>query len=112
VKKYLRYDERHRFAKEVKQKRCGKCRKWKVESDFYKKHRHKDGLAAWCKECANIGAAASAIKHKDNAFKNYYERMLSNGINPANDKHSVARKMVSTMSAMRKTDSKFDEKIL
>jgi len=36
--------------------------------------------------------------------------MLSNGIMPANAKHSVARKMVSTTSAMWKTDSKFDEK--
>ncbi len=60
---------------------------------------------------AVIGAATSAIRHRDNAFKDYYERMLSNGITPANAKHSVARKMVSTMSAMWKTDSKFDEKL-
>jgi transposase len=60
---------------------------------------------------AVIGAATSAIGHKDNAFKDYYERMLSNGITPANAKHSVARKMVSTMSAMWKTDSKFDKKL-
>ncbi len=60
---------------------------------------------------AVIGAATSAIRHRDNVFKDYYERMLSNGITPANAKHSVARKMVSTMSAMWKTDSKFDEKL-
>ena len=38
--------------------------------------------------------------------------MLSKGITPANAKHSVARKMVSTMSAMWKTGSEYDEKLL
>jgi len=33
-------------------------------------------------------------------------------ITPANAKHSATRQMVSTMSAMWKTDSKFDEKLL
>ncbi len=61
---------------------------------------------------AVMGAATSAIERTDNAFKDYYERMLSNGITPANAKHSVARKMVSTMSAMWKTDSEYDEKLL
>lgn len=61
---------------------------------------------------AVMGAATSAIERTDNAFKDYYERMLSHEITPANAKHSVARKMVSTMSAMWKTDSEFDEKLL
>ena len=45
-------------------------------------------------------------------YKAYYERMLSHGIVPANAKHSVARKMVSTMSARWKTDNQYDEKLL
>ena len=61
---------------------------------------------------AVIGAATSAIGHGDNVFKDYYERMLSNGIIPTNDKHSVARKMVSTMSAMWKTGNIYNEKLL
>ena len=61
---------------------------------------------------AVIGAATTAIEHGDNAFRDYYERMISNGINPTNAKHSVARKMVSTMSAMWKTGSEYDEKLL
>ena len=61
---------------------------------------------------AVIGAATSAIGHGDNVFKNYYERMLSNGITPVNARHSVARKLVSTMSAMWKTGSEYDEKLL
>jgi len=61
---------------------------------------------------AVIGAATTAIEHRDNAFRDYYERMISNGINPTNAKHSVSRKMVSTMSAMWKTGSEYDEKLL
>jgi hypothetical protein len=61
---------------------------------------------------AVIGAATSAIEHGDNVYKDYYRRMLSNGIIPTNAKHSVARKMVSIMSAMWKTNSKFDKKRL
>ena len=61
---------------------------------------------------AVIGAATSAIECGDNAFKDYYERIVSNGITPANAKHSVARKMVSTMSVMWKTDSEYEEKLL
>ena len=61
---------------------------------------------------AVIGAATSAIGHGDNAFKDYYERMVSNGITPANAKHSVARKMISTMSAMWKTGNEYDETLV
>jgi hypothetical protein len=59
-----------------------------------------------------MGAATSAIERGDNAFKDYYERMLSHGIIPVNAKHSVARKMISTMSAMWRTGSQYDEKLL
>ncbi len=53
LKIYYRYEERHRTVDGVKEKRCRRCRKWKAESAFYKKRRHKDGLAVWCKECSN-----------------------------------------------------------
>jgi len=61
---------------------------------------------------AVMGAAITAIERGDNAFKDYYERMLSNGITPVNARHSVARKLVSTMSAMWKTGSEYDEKLV
>jgi transposase len=61
---------------------------------------------------AVLGAATSAIGRGDNAFKDYYRRMLSNGITPANARHSVARKMVSVMSGMWKTGSVYDPKLL
>ncbi len=53
VKKYYSYKDLHRVAEGVKQKRCSRCKKWKAESQYYKHLRHKDGLAVWCKECAN-----------------------------------------------------------
>ncbi len=52
-KQYRRYEEYHRVVDGVEQKRCRKCKKWKAESEFYKKRQNKDGLAIWCKECAN-----------------------------------------------------------
>jgi transposase len=61
---------------------------------------------------AVMGAAITAIERGDNAFKDYYKRMVSNGITPTNARHSVARKMVSTMSAMWKTGNEYDEKLL
>jgi transposase len=61
---------------------------------------------------AVLGAATSAIGHGDNVFKDYYRRMLSSGIMPANARHAVARKMVSVMSGMWKTDSAYDPKLL
>jgi transposase len=61
---------------------------------------------------AVMGAAITAIERGDNAFKNYYERMLSHGIAPVNARHSVARKWVSTMSAMWKTGNEYDEALV
>jgi hypothetical protein len=53
VKRYYRFEENHRVVKGVKQKRCYRCRRWKPETLYYKRHRSKDGLYVWCKECAN-----------------------------------------------------------
>ena len=53
MKKYYRYEQCHRVVEGVREKRCRKCGKWKAESEFYKKRKHKDGLANRCKECAN-----------------------------------------------------------
>lgn len=53
VKEYLRYEERHRVVEGVKQKKCSRCKRWKDETEYYKRRRHKDGLAVRCKECAD-----------------------------------------------------------
>ena len=61
---------------------------------------------------AVMGAAITAIERGDNAFKDYYERMRSHGITPVNARHSVARKIIATMSAMWKTGNEYDEKLV
>ena len=57
-----------------------------------------------------LGAALSAINQKDNVFKSYYERMVQNGMIESNARHAVARKMLTVMWAMWKTNSRFNEK--
>ena len=61
---------------------------------------------------AVLGAAQSAINHKDNAFRDYYERMVQDGVITSNARHTVARKMLTVMWAMWKTNSRFNEKIV
>jgi len=58
---------------------------------------------------AVLGAALSAINQQDNIFKDYYERMLKDGIVPSNARHAVARKMLTVMWAMWKTNSQFNK---
>jgi transposase len=60
---------------------------------------------------AVLGAATSAINQKDNLFSIYYERMVADGIMPSNARHAVARKLLTVMWAMFKTNSRFDESL-
>ena len=62
LKTYYRYEECHRVGDGVKQKRCRRCKRWKAESDFYKKRRHNDGLISWCKECVNVATNTARKK--------------------------------------------------
>ncbi len=64
LKTYYRYEECHRVVDGVKQKRCRRCKRWKAESDFYKAHINKDGLAVWCKVCANKATNKSHKKRR------------------------------------------------
>jgi len=61
---------------------------------------------------AVLGAATSAINREGNVFRAYYERMLSDGIMPSNARHAVARKILTVMWGMWKTNSRFDENLL
>ena len=56
-----------------------------------------------------LGAATSVINQEGNVFRVYYERMLSGGIMPSNARHAVARKILTVMWGMWKTNSRFDE---
>ena len=51
IKVYLRYNDRHRTVRGVKQKLCTKCNKWKKQSEYYKCRSEKDGLMGKCREC-------------------------------------------------------------
>ncbi|OHB63952.1 MAG: hypothetical protein A2168_08940 [Planctomycetes bacterium RBG_13_50_24] len=48
---YLRFKDRHRVIKRVRQKLCTKCGKWKKEIEYYRSISEKDGLMCRCKEC-------------------------------------------------------------
>lgn len=61
---------------------------------------------------AVLGAAISAINQNNNVFKDYYERMVRDGIITSNARHAVARKMLTVMWGMWKTNSQFDERLL
>jgi len=61
---------------------------------------------------AVLGAAQTAINQKDNAFKDYYERMVTDGIVPSNARHAVARKLLTVTWAMWKSNSPFDENLV
>ena len=61
---------------------------------------------------AVLGATLSAINQKSNVFKNDYERMVQNGMITSNARHAVARKMLTAMWAMWKTNSPFDESLV
>lgn len=59
-----------------------------------------------------LGAAHTAINQNKNTFKDYYERMLYEGIMPSNARHAVARKMLTVMWGMWKTNSRFNENMV
>lgn len=59
-----------------------------------------------------MGAAASTINQKNNIFAHEYERMLGNGLTASNARHAVARKQLSVMWAMWKTNSRFDKSLV
>ncbi len=60
---------------------------------------------------AVMGAAISAIRHKDNIFRHYYERIVKDGITLGNARHAVARKLLTVMWGMWKNMSRFDESL-
>jgi len=64
MKKYLRYEARHRIVNRVKQKRCSRCKKWKAEREFYKDRLRKDGLKFLCKECSKKANRNSRKKRR------------------------------------------------
>ena len=61
-RRYLRYEDRHRVVKGIKQKLCRKCNRWKNESEFYKNRSEKDGLDNQCRKCSYEATGKSRKK--------------------------------------------------
>lgn len=64
-----------------------------------------------CLKNAVMGAAISAIHHRDNIFRDAYERMVKDGMTASNARHAVARKLLTVMWGMWKNMSRFDESL-
>lgn len=63
-RRYLRHEDCHRLVNRVKEKLCGKCRKWKRENEFYKDRSGKDSLMSRCKKCTYKPAKKSRKKRR------------------------------------------------
>jgi len=61
---------------------------------------------------AVMGAALSATIQPDNPFKDYYTRMIYNGLTASNARHTIARKILSVMWGMWKTNCRYNENLL
>jgi hypothetical protein len=59
-----------------------------------------------------MGAALSAICQLSNPFADNYKRMVRNGVTTSNARHTVARKMLSVMWGMWKTNCRYDENLV
>lgn len=59
-----------------------------------------------------MGMALSAIRQQKNIFYAYYERMVARGVDRANARHSVARKMVAVMWGMWKNKARYREALV
>jgi hypothetical protein len=70
VRGYLRFEERRRIVRGVKEKQCSRCQQWKYESDFGRNRRSKDKLSCWCKECANVQARTRLERRKKDVRRN------------------------------------------
>jgi len=66
VRDYLRYEERHRVIRGIREKLCSYCKKWKYYSEFYKNRSSKYGLSCRCKECER-----ERVGYKNKGSKKY-----------------------------------------
>ena len=71
VRVYLRFEERHRIVRGVKQKLCCSCNKWKDESHYYRHRRLKDGLSLKCKDCGRKRHARKRLEQKKKGARRY-----------------------------------------
>ena len=58
-------------------------------------------------KAAILGAAMDAIRLDDNEFSEHYKRMVRNGVSETNARHTVGRKILTTMSGMWKSNTPY-----
>ena len=61
---------------------------------------------------AIMGAALSAVGQSKNPFADHYRRMIRNDVTTSNARHTVARKMLTVMWGMWKTNCRYDESLV
>jgi len=61
---------------------------------------------------AVMGATLSAIRQGDNPFSARYEGLLRNGLTATNARHTVARKLLTVMWGMWKTNRPFESELV
>lgn len=61
---------------------------------------------------AMMGAAMSIINGKDNVFRDYYEKLINDGLTRSNARHALARKLLTVMWGMWKGSCRFDESLV
>ena len=54
-----------------------------------------------------LGAVLSAVRRGNNEFSDTYERMVRDGVAPANARHTTGRKLLSVMWGMWKSNTKY-----
>jgi transposase len=57
---------------------------------------------------AVMGATLSAVRQGGNVFADYYGGLVRHGLTTGNARHSTARKLLTVMSGMWKSNSRFD----
>jgi transposase len=61
---------------------------------------------------AVMGATICVINGKDNVFKDYYEKLIHDGLTQSNARHAVARKLLTVMWGMWKRSCRFDKSLV
>jgi transposase len=59
-----------------------------------------------------FGGALSAIRQSDNPFARTYRTLVRDGVLASNARHAVARKMLTVMWGMWKTNSRYEESLV
>jgi hypothetical protein len=104
----LRYEDRHRVVKGIRQKFCRKCNSWKNESEFYKNKSVRDGLNDRCKKCSYTVIRKTHKPKKKIAVRNLRYKKRHRVVNGVRQKYCSKCKTWKDESEFYKDRSKKD----